>query len=524
MNLFKKKAVAGLPQQRYYAARRLGPAWWKMGLAGAGVILFALFLGLVAAVGGVRSVVVIAGAMTVIPLIWFVRARTLLPLLFVFMFVIQGAASTLLHIKAISWVASGLAFLFLARVLLELFLTKLRGKQDRETWTGAAAIVLMAVIYLMFFFFGLVTNSATLPQRVSAVRFGVPMFGVLLLLANAQLSEGRMRLLWNLVMAINVVQLPIVAYQHFFGMGGLGWDAVVGSFGPGMSAVMVLFCVSAVLYSLAMWSRGLMSMWVMLLVSGVAVANMLLGEVKAVVFWVPIGVVLVMRARFFRNLGSLIVYSAVLVLFVVGTYSAYKAMYWGEQSGTVADQARHTSGYFFDPYEMHYDTGEVGRFASLHIWYRDPTVDMVHRMIGYGPGAVAVSQTVGRGMIAQRYRPLAIASTALSVLLWDVGVLGTLTFVAMFVFAIWAGWRYVARGEGTPQGRAMVDTSIATLVLLFSTLIYNRTLVDENTVQLLFMFCIGCIVHQCRFGRTVASPATANVAARPGLPASSLTW
>ena len=528
MKFFKKNKTAWRPLPGNYTSRqRRGPAWWQLGLVGIGVILLAIFLGLVAAVGGTRLTIVVAGILVVIPLVWFIRARTLLPLLFVFIFLIQGPVSSVLHVGAIAWVGSGLAFLFLVRVLLEMFLTKLSNRESAHGWRGVATVMIATAIYLMFFFFGLATVDATTAQRISAVRFGLPMFGVLLLLANAELTEGRMRLLWNLVLAIMVLQLPLVAYQHFFGMGGIGWDAVVGTFGPGMSAVMVMFCIAAVLYAVALWSRRLMGPWLLALLLLVALGNMLLGEVKAVIFWVPLGVVLVLRERFFRNLGTLIVYGAVLVLFMTGTFAAYKAMYWGEgaiSGNTVGERASKAGGYFFDPYEVHYETGEVGRFASLYIWYRDPTIDMVHRMIGYGPGSVAVSHTLGRGKIAKRYRPLAIASTALSVLLWDVGVLGALAFCCVMLLPIWAGWRYVARGEGTPRQRAMVDTCIAMLVLLFTTLIYNRTLLDESSAQLLFLFCVGCIVHQCRFGRQVNSPAAPAKQPSPGMPAAALTW
>ncbi|MYM88088.1 hypothetical protein GTP91_12970 [Rugamonas sp. FT82W] len=527
MKLFKLQKATGLPPQGQYARRRAaGPSRWKLGVAGVAVMLFAIFLGLVAAVGGLRMTIIIGGALMVIPLVWFIRARTLLPLLFVFIFLIQGPVGSMLHVNAITWVGSGLAFLFLVRVLLEMFLTKLSDREARHGWTGAASVMIAVGIYLMFFFFGLATSDATMVQRVSAIRFGLPMFGVLLLLANAELSEGRLRLLWKLVIAIMVLQLPLVAYQHFFGMGAIGWDAVVGSFGPGQSAEMVMFCIAALLYAVALWNRSLMGPWMLALLTLVALADMLLGEVKAIIFWVPIGLVLVLRRRFFRNLGTLIAYSAVTVLFVACTFMAYKAMYWGEgvSGNTVSEKAQKAGGYFFDPYEVHYDTGEVGRFASLYIWYRDPTVDMVHRMIGYGPGAVAVSQTIGRGVIAKRYRPLAIAATALSVLLWDVGVLGALAFLGALLLPIWSGWRYVARGEGTPHGRAMVDTCLAVLVLLSTTLIYNRSLLDESSVQLLFLFCVGCIVHQCRFGRRVEPAAAPAHNAPPGLSASALNW
>ncbi|OFA03346.1 hypothetical protein [Duganella sp. HH101] len=526
MNFFRKQATPALPSGGYYAPRRkrMLPSLPAM-LAGLALLLVAAFAGLIAPMGGVKLTLVFAGVLLVIPVVWFLSAKNLLPILLVFIFLIQGPCASILHIRAILWVGSCLAFLFLLRTVLEILLTKLGRRMPNVPWGGAAGIVIAAAIYLGFFFFGLAIGKATKLQMLSSIRFGVPMFGVLMVLAFTPFTEKRLLIMWRLIIGIMLLQLPVVFYQHFWGMGLIGWDAVVGTFGPGMSAVMVVFSIAALIYALACWSRGLMPFWQLAVVFVFAMANMLLGEVKAIVFWMPLALVLTLRTRLLRNVGTFIAYGCLLAVFMAGTFAAYKAMYWGEQGSsgnTVEQKLEHTGGYFFDPYEIQYGTGEVGRFASLYIWYRDPTPDAMGRLIGFGPGASADGESTGRGVIAMRYRPLHIDSTTLTALLWDLGVLGALSFVLIPVLAVLAAVRYLRRGGGSLHQQAMVDASAVTLVLMMTTLIYNRTLLVETSSQLLFLFCAGCIVQMCRFSAAKAPAPAPAAAKRPYGPSSAM--
>ena len=523
MNFFRKQAAPALSAGYYAPRRKRALPSLPVMLAALAVLFVAAFAGLIAPIGGLRLTLVFAGVLLVIPVVWFLSAQNLLPILLVFIFLIQGPGSSILHIRALVWVGSGLAFLFLLRTVLEILLAKLGRRMPNVPWGGAAGIVIAAGIYLGFFFFGLAIGKATKLQLLSSIRFGVPMFGVLMVLAYTQFTEKRLLIMWRLILGIMLLQLPVVIYQHFWGMGLIGWDAVVGTFGPGMSAVMVVFTVAALIYALACWTRGLMPFWQLAVVFAFAMANMLLGEVKAIVFWMPLALVLTLRTRLLRNIGTFIAYGCLIAVFMVGTFAAYKAMYWGEQGAsgnTVEQKLQHTGGYFFDPYEIQYATGEVGRFASLYIWYRDPTPDVMGRLIGFGPGASADGESTGRGVVALRYRPLHIDATTLAALLWDLGILGTATFVMIPVLAVLAAVRYLRRGGGTLHQQAMVDASAVILVVMMTTFIYNRTLLVETSSQLLFLFCTGCIVQMCRFAsaqvRTPAAarPASAS-AARP---------
>lgn len=518
MSFFKTKfAVASAPQGQYSKRRRQGMSAWIWALAGLMVLLAAAFVGLVVSLGALQLTAALAGLILIIPIFWLISAQNLLPVLFVFIFLVQGVAANSLHLHSALWVGSGLAFLFFFRTLLELLMARLGHRAPVAAWSGTGAVILSALIYLGFFFFGLGVGNDTTLQMFSAVRFGLPMFGVLTVLASVKFSEQRLLALWRLIVFITLLQLPMVVYQHFWGYGAIGWDAVVGSFGPGMSPVLVIFSIAALVFMLARWSRGLTSTSMMVGLFVIVMGNLLLGEVKAIAFWIPVALVLILRRQFFKNFGAFVVYSSFIVVFMCGTFVIYKNLYWGESGvagRTVGEKLQRTGGYFFDPYEIEYATGEVGRFASLYLWYRDPTVDGVHRLIGYGPGASATGESTGSGMIAKRYRPLTISATSLAGLLWDVGILGALSFVAIFASAIFAAWRFLRRGDGTIEQQAIVDTSAVVLVLISSTIIYNRNLLVETSTQLLFLFCVGCIVQVCRFSEPSTKAAVASTEAR----------
>ncbi|CDG84607.1 hypothetical protein [Janthinobacterium agaricidamnosum] len=503
MSFFQKTVPRPAAAHHPYAPRkRSSRPSLALGLAGLGLLLLAVLLGIVIGLGSYQLTLVFSSLLLLVPVLWFVNTRIFLTLLFLFIFLIPGPFAQFLHSRMAIWMSSALALLLLCRTLLEVFIIK--GKTRILPWNGAGLMVVAATIYVAFFLFGLAAGSGTLTQDISALRFGLPMYGVLIVMSSSKFSGRRLEMMWKLVLLITLLQLPLVTYQHFSSAGQLNWDNVVGTFGPGMSPLLVLFSLAALLYCLARWSRGLTPTWLLSAIFVVAVANILLTEVKAIALWMPLGLVLVMRRQVFRNLGAFIAYGCFIVVFMVATFSAYQAMYWGESGtsgNTWEEKLDHTGGYFFNPYEIQYDTGEMGRVASLYLWYRDPSIDTLHRLMGYGPGASTINTTVGSGIIARRYLPLEINANGMSALLWDVGILGAISFVSMSVFGIVAGWRFVARGNAPPSQLAIVDTSAVMLVLLLTTVIYNRTLIDETTAQLLMFFCMGCIVQCCRYGK-----------------------
>lgn len=507
MSVFSQKSPLSMrPLPKMRDALRRGrarlPSFAAVVMAAA-LLLTAVFVGLVVALGVPQFTIVLAGVLIFVPVLLFVNTANLMPIMFVAVFFVSGMAQYFFNMRLATWMASGLSALFFVRAVLEVMLTPRRSPQDLGSPRQAVIVLLCASMYLLFYFFSLALGHATLAQTVSVLRFCLPMFGVLFAMYWFKWQPRRLHLLWLLIVWITLAQLPVTLYQHFFKMNALGWDGVVGSFGGNMSPVLVLFSVAAMLYLLARWSRGLTPLWQVVLVFIVGIAVVLLGEVKAVFVWLPIGVFWVLRRKVLRNFAAFIVFSALMMAFLAGTFAVYHALYWGQhtKTDTMEEKLNSLGGYVVDPNGINYVTGEISRGASLALWYRDPVPSAQERLIGYGPGASLTSQSTGRGVVAARYRRLDIGATGMASLLWDVGILGALLFVSIFGSGFLLGWRYVKNSGAQADGAAlaMVDTATAMMLLAMSTLIYNKTLIDEPTAQLLAYFCLGCIVQCARY-------------------------
>jgi len=475
-----------------------------------GAIFIALLMGAVVGLGAVQLTVALSGMLLFLPLLFLINTRVLMPLLLVTVFVIQGTAENAFNMRLATWLATMLCGLFFIRAVLELTNRRDSTPAPSRQFPGAGTVIAAASLYLLCYFFSLALGDATPIQIISTVRFTLPMFGVLFAFYWFNWQEERVTRLWWILVAITVLQVPVVAYQHFILVSPLGWDAISGTFGSGMSAVLVLFALATLMFVMARWSRGLTSTSVLVGVTTCVLAVILLGEVKAALVWLPVGVLWILRRRVLRNVVAFVMFSCLVIAFTAGTYAAYKAMYWkagASHAESLSDKLDYISGYAIDPNNIDYRTGEVSRGATMMLWYRDSVSATKERLIGYGPGASASSASTGFGVVAMRYRPLGIASTAVAALLWDVGVVGLLCYILFLVTGIVAGFRFVRRGNASPAMLSVVDAAVGVLGLLLTTVFYNRALLDEPTVQLLCFLSLGWIVQCCRYHDRSATPA-----------------
>ena len=469
-------------------------------------LLLAVFVGMVGGLDSPPLVAIVGTAVLSVLLVFVLPLHGMFWCLFVLTFLLQGSAVYFLRLRPAAWLAFGLAILFFCRALLDLVVQ--RRAQPRQQPGDGSSVELTALLFVAAFALSLVFNRVPKGQIFSAIKAVLPMFSVLFALYWFRWQEAHLERSWRLMFWVVWVQLPVVLYQHFFVANKTTFDAIVGTFGGtpgwgGNSAILVFFTVLAMGYAAARWQAGLMSLRAMLALMAVGFAIILLGEVKAAFLWLPLMLGWVCRRRILRSVAAFIGFAVLIAAFVGVTYTVYESLYWGKKIETahnMAEKLDRGGGYFFDPRNVNYRTGEVSRAASLALWWHDPRATMPHRLVGYGPGASKPAGLLGAGEVAKRYMPLHLDATALAVLLWDVGVLGALAYAAMLLFALLAAWRYVRRGQGTPGQRALADTCVVTMLLFLLMLVYNRALMDEPTAQLLLMMCMGTVVQLCRYG------------------------
>jgi hypothetical protein len=410
------------------------------------------------------------------------------------------------------WVVVGVAVLFVMRTILDRSFSR-SGSQRPVIGTADTVAMVALLVYAIVFAASAFMNRPGLAQLIVATKSAWPMLGVLLAFVWFRWTPERLLQLWQILVVTLFIQLPVVIYQHFIIAPkriAAAHDAVVGTFGGtvtsgGNSALLAMFTIVVMSYTLVRWDRALVSARWMLTVCAVGMAVILLGEVKAAFFWMPLAFCFVLRRRIAKNLFSFIWYLGIMVVLGGVIWTTYNALYWSNivnKKHTVSEKLEASGGYFFDPHEINYQTGEVGRGASLAIWANDETASAASRLIGYGPGAIKSGGSLGTGVLARRFAPLQVDPIALSVLLWDLGVIGASAYLAMLASVLVAGWRYLRKSKGTPAQIAMVEASVTTMLLLGTLVIYNRTLMDDPAVQLFLAFAAGSILNSVRFGQT----------------------
>jgi hypothetical protein len=495
------------PSRGALPRRARGISWLLL----APFLLLAFFIGLVGGLDSPALVAVVGAAVMSVVLFFLLNISGLFWCLLVLTFVIQGSALYFAGLRSATWMAFGLALMFFFRGLLDLVTRAPQRLAARQRVPGAG-VIWGALLYLTCFFVSMVFNRIPAAQVLSAVKSGLPMFSVLFCWYWFNWEQRRLELTWRWMLAILVVQLPVVVYQHFFIATSHTFDSIVGTFGGtpgagGNSAILVFFAVVVMVYALARWDAGRLGRWQLAAIFLLGFAIILLGEVKAAFIWVPLASAWVLRRRLLKSIYTLVSYMVLTMVFMGATYAVYNALYWGkivERQGTVRDKLNAGGGYFFDPNNVNYLTGEISRGASLAIWWRDQNSSMPKRLVGFGPGASKPAGLLGAGDVAKRFAPLHLDATSLAILLWDVGVLGALAYGGMLIAAIRAGLRYLREGRGSLSGRYHMEAAVTSLIMFVSMLIYNRAMMDEPTCQLLLMICLGTVVQLCRYDKAEA--------------------
>lgn len=503
---FTAKAVGGEAQpwrskrNRQDNSQRLS---WALTLAFGFV---ALFIGLI---GGLDSPILLTmagGAVFAILLFFLMKLQNMLFVLILITFLIQGSAMYFLGLRSATWVAVGFSVLYFFKALLELIgRRKEMVKMPADARCGFLAVC--ALLYVCCFFMSIVFNRVSIGQTAAAIKAGLPMFSVLFAFFCFRWERIQLEKVWQFFILIMLLQLPVVVYQHFFIATARTFDSIVGTFGGtqqggGNSAILVFFVITVMTYCFARWDHKLMPGMRLILICLIGVAIIFLGEVKAAFIWVPLTSFWVLRKRIFKNIFALFTYCMLIVVFMGVTYTVYNALYWGkvvDKGHTISEKLNAGGGYFFDPTNVNYVTGEVSRGASIALWVNDHTATIPKRLVGFGPGSSKLTGLLAAGDVARRYAPLHIDATTLAILLWDVGLLGTAAYILMLFAGIFAGWRFISKKRGTPVERAMMEACVTMLALYLTMLIYNRALMDEPTAQLLFMLTLGTVVQLCRF-------------------------
>lgn len=370
-----------------------------------------------------------------------------------------------------------------------------------------------AFIWLLFVFLLLAVVSSVLQKPalgefLAGFKRYFQAYGLLFALALIPFAANDMRQ-WRITVAfIALLQLPFALYERFVLVplrGGLEGgraevtDVVAGTFGANLeggspNSLMVAFLLIAIAFVYMRWREGLLPGWKVLLLAVPCFIPLLLGETKIVLVLIPLILLVLHRREAFRRPGVFL-----LVVFIGAALMTLLAFVYVELmwKRPLIDVVEETVAYNF----LHKGHGQafLNRTTALLFWWQKQSLaDPAGFLFGHGIGsAYAGTLSLSVGSFAAKYRGYGIDLTTLSLLLWEVGVIGLVLHLAIFVMA-WVAAGRLALTACDPAVRAdalAIQAAIAVFLLFHY---YTNSIVSLLSGELMVAVILGYLGYLVR--------------------------
>lgn len=314
------------------------------------------------------------------------------------------------------------------------------------------------------------------------------------------------------LLLIGLLQLPFAAHQYFqlvplrvgLGDGIVPADVVAGTFGAmllggGANAVLAAFQVILVGLLLAMWKHGRLSLIATVVVSAALLTPLLVNQAKIAVLYLPLMFIVVFHRDILRRPGKFLLAGvglaglvAVLLTALTLTNPSGPMGKWSDLVESVVTRQTATVE------ERQGQYAALSRWTALTFWAQEHVrANPVQTLLGHGPGAsrepdgaVEVSSTLAQ----RKYPGLRIGYTAVSSLLWDVGIVGLAAVLGMFGSAFLVAGRLARHYRDIdPFQSALFDGLQAAIAVLVLSLAHKDFFVVHIPFQALTYLVIGFI-------------------------------
>lgn len=415
----------------------------------------------------------------------------------------------------VPWLFSMLGFFLLGASILYEGLGKSwqRGRMPAFAWVAVAFILYASV--------SVAWSELSPRDTMGGIKRYLQFWGLMTALVMIPFSEGFIRRLLWVVVAMSVLQFPLAIYQRIWLVPALPFhtlDTVVGTLelsptGRGSAGVLGLWQVAVLAALVALYREKLISGFTTTVLLGATFVPILVGDVNVMFLWLPMVLAAVywdqLRERpvMFLTAGA----GLIAVLVVFGAFYLVFQQAAPGQTATIEERLRDLESYNLGDrgYGSHSD---LNRLSSIKYWAQHHGLhDPVGTMFGHGLGSSFTSgEQMSELMVRHGGRTLDLVSAG--ALLWDLGVVGLLLLSAVFAMATLTALR-LCRVAAPGFDRALARSSLASMLLLCTMLIYNNGLLQTPSQQVLTSISLGALAWLARkYDRRGRVPAAASAA------------
>jgi hypothetical protein len=391
---------------------------------------------------------------------------------------------------------------------------------------GSAAPDITAIVPLAALFFSMSAVSALLSGQgvlgtLSGLKGYFQIWGLWIALYFLHLPLPQVARFVGCLLPLAVLQWPVVLHQYFFLVplrhamegsikGLVAIDVVAGTFGGSMtgggrSPVLVLLSMAGMTLAVMRYrvarSKSLVWTWALVLL---CIGPLAFSEVKLIFVLLPFTLLLLFGSLITKRPAAVVLGAGVTAAALVGMLFLYSAMLGvkGGSGSRVEDYVYASLGY--NTGSAGYGNAGLNRTTVYKFWWQEhaKTGNVVQALFGHGPGVVnTASVTASKSLAAKRYAGFFPGLTGLSTLLWEVGVLGTLAFLA-FLGTVYLAARRLERQDALASVRPELVTARVLVALLAVSLLHNNLLQIDLATQTLLALAVGLVLVA---GRQAAS-------------------
>lgn len=425
--------------------------------------------------------------------------------------VICGLTQYLTGIAAVLWLPSLLAAAMLALLLLQVRFSHL--KLDYHE---------MVLLVLSMGFFLMVALSTFLQNGLTITIVGIKNELVLCLVFFCLLlgfcRESQIYRVIKMLYWVFYIQFPVVLFQVFVvvpkRVAMIGefekWDSVVGTFGGdpmggGNTAALGFFCLLIMLLKLSEYKHGIASLRSTVLHISAAFLLCVLGEVKFVILLSPILLAYVWLSKSYLKgmkqydikmiLAIFMAMCVLLSLAILMLSFSYFSAFNSDPSKGPFTLFVESLAYIFDVnYIM--PSGELGRLTTIFFWLQhNDLYGFGSVLFGYGLNATNYGSMVSPGFLNILLNVI-LNSTSLSILLWEVGIIGLIFFIGIIIYTL-----FLCRVKPLFEREDLTESDIRLLsfspalsafsIACLLSLPYSQILMLVPMLQFLFYLSLG---------------------------------
>lgn len=399
------------------------------------------------------------------------------------------------------WAISLMALLLWVPGLLNLF--DLNRKKNKHV----PLFIWIAIIFALYTIFSTLVHLHSFSELFGGFKRYFQTFGLMLALVAMTFTKEDFDKWLKLLLGIALLQLPFAIFERFIlvplrgglASGGQATDVVAGTMGANLdggspNAIMVTLVLLAFAFVFSRWKVGLISTARTQLLSGILLLPLLLGETKIVVLMLPLMGIVLLRKDLMREPSKYI--PIIAAMFMATIALAYFYVYFLLNT-TISEAIADTIRYNLQ--DVGYGTSVLNRSTAVSFWWKlHSWQDPISFLFGHGLGS-SYGSGYQAGHMAALYPGYSINLNTITTLLWDVGMVGLVLYVLIFVVA-YAQLSKVWQKTESMQIKAdclAIQSGIA-ITLLF--LIYGDSqinlLVHEMIISILLAYAAFLVQQQ----------------------------